>query len=66
MPIIMHCSLKDFSKRVTAGASAKSLANVRKPPDMAEQMVTPALVTYFEGVKTDAFCSLLLFSQCIR
>ena len=34
--------------------------------DIAEQTVTPALVTYFKGVKTDACSSLLLFSQCIR
>ena len=31
--------------------------------DIAEQTVTPALVTYFERVKTDACSSLLLFSQ---
>ena len=34
--------------------------------DIAELTVTPALVTYFEGVKKDAFSSQLLFSQCIR
>ena len=32
--------------------------------DIAEQTVTPVLVIYFEGVKTDACCNLLLFSQC--
>ena len=30
---------------------------------IAEQTATPVLVTYFEGVKTDACSSLLLFSQ---
>ena len=34
--------------------------------DIAEQTVTPVLVTCFEGVKTDHCSSLLLFSQCIR
>ena len=34
--------------------------------DIAEQTVTPVLVTYFEGVKTDVCSSLLLFSQRIR
>ena len=34
--------------------------------DIAEETVTPALVTYFEGVEKDTFTSLLLFSQCIR
>ena len=41
---------KDFSKCVTAGASAKLPANVRKPRDIAEQTVTRALVTYFQHV----------------
>ena len=56
-----QCSLYDFGKCVTTGAIAKLLANVQKPPDMAEQTVTPALATYFEGVKIDIFRSLLLF-----
>ena len=34
--------------------------------DIAEQTVTPALVTYFEGVKKDTCSSLLLFIHCIR
>ena len=34
--------------------------------DIAEQTVTPVLVTYFEGAKLDACSSLLLFGHCIR
>ena len=56
------CSLKDFSKCVTASASAKLLENVRKLPDkfIAEQTVTRALVIYFESVKNNICSSLLL------
>ena len=58
-----QCSHKDFSQCVAAGASAKLLAIVRKPPDISEQTLTPALVTYFEGVKIDICGSLQLFIQ---
>ena len=34
--------------------------------DIAEQTVTPALVTYFEDVKNDICSSLQPFNQCIR
>ena len=58
-----QCSHKDFSWCVAAGAGAKLLANVQKPPDISEQTLTPALVTYFEGVKIDICGSLQLFIQ---
>ena len=61
-----QCSFYDFSKWVTAGASAKLPANVRKPPDKfwptllnkPLALVTPALVTYFKGVKIDSLFAI--------
>ena len=58
----MQCSLSDFSKCITVGASAKLLVNVQKPPliDIAEQTATPAQVTYFKVVKKHVCDSVLL------
>ena len=50
-----QCSLHEFSKCVTAGASAKLLAIVRKPPGIAEQTVTSTLATGIEDVKIGYF-----------
>ena len=60
-----QCSFKDFSLCVIASESAKLVANIQKPSDVAEQTVTPALVTYLEGIKIYICGSLLLFIQCI-
>ena len=65
-----QCFLSDFSKCITTGAKCKMANKCTKTTrqilvDVAEQTVTPAVVTFFEGVEIDICDSLLLFIQCI-